>query len=82
MRPVPDRISREWIDSLTDQDLVDVEHRLHDRFMTLERREKKSMGARYTLMRAPADLLDVWDKWSRILNAARERALVTRKLAS
>ena len=81
MRPVPDRISREWIDSLTDQDLVDIEHRLHDRFMTLERREKKTMGARYTLMRAPADLLDVWDKWSRILNAARERALVTRKLA-
>ena len=82
MRPVPDRISREWIDSLTDQDLVDIEHRLHDRFMTLERREKKSMGARYTMMRAPADLLDAWDKWGRILNATRERSLVTRKLAS
>lgn len=82
MRPVPERISREWIDTLSDQDLVDIEARLHDRFKTLERREKKSMGSRFTMMRAPADLLDAWDKWSRILNVTRERALVTRKLAS
>ena len=82
MRPVPERISRAWIDTLSDEDLVDIEHRLHDRFLTLERREKKSMGARFTMMRAPADLLDAWDRWSRLLNAARERALVLRKLAS
>ena len=82
MRPVPEWISREWIDTLSDEDLVDIEARLHDRFKTLERREKKSMGARYTMMRAPADLLEAWDKWSRILNVTRERALVTRKLAS
>lgn len=82
MRPVPEMINRAWIDTLTDEDLLDVEARLHGRFLTLEKREKKSRGDRYTMMRAPADLLDAWDRWSRVLNAARERDLVTRRLAS
>lgn len=82
MRPVPDRLSRQWIDTLSDEDLIDVEHRLHDRFHTLEKRERKNVGARFTMMRASADLLDAWDRWSRCLNAARERSLVLRKLAS
>jgi hypothetical protein len=82
MRQVPQQLSRQWIDTLTDDELIDVEARLHDRFLTIERRERKSQGPRFTMMRAPADLLDAWDRWSRCLNAARERALVTRKLAS
>jgi hypothetical protein len=79
MRVVPERISRDWIDTLSDTDLVDVEARLHTKFSTLERREKKSMGSRFTMMRAPADLLDAWDRWTRLLNATRERSLVPRR---
>ena len=80
MRPVPEMISRQWIDTLSDDDLVDIEARLHARFVTLERREQKSRGESYNFMRAPADVLQAWDRWSRLLNATRERALVTRKL--
>ena len=45
MRLVPERISAAWIGTLTDDDLVDVEARLHARFVDLERREKKSRAA-------------------------------------
>lgn len=79
MRVVPERISRDWIDTLSDEDLVDVEARLHGKFTVLEKRERKAVGARFTMMRAPADLLDAWDRWSRLLNATRERALVPRR---
>lgn len=82
MRLVPERINRDWIDTLSDEDLVDVEARLHSRFKTIEKREQKALGARYTFMRAPADLLDAWDRWTRLLNALRERSLVTKKLES
>ena len=51
MRLVPERISAAWIGTLTDDDLVDVEARLHARFVDLERREKKSRGAKYDLLR-------------------------------
>lgn len=80
MRLVPGMISRQWIDTLSDPDLVDVEARLHERFLTLQRRERKRRGERYSMMEAPADLLEAWDRWSRLLNAARERALITRRL--
>lgn len=80
MRPVPDRISRQWIDTLSNEDLIDIEARLHDRCATIERRERKSRGDRLTLMQAPADLLDARDRWSRLLNATRERDLTPRKL--
>jgi hypothetical protein len=79
MRVVPESISRAWIDTLSDDDIVDVEARLHTRFRTLEKREQKALGARFTMMRAPADLLEAWDKWTRLLNAVRERALVARR---
>lgn len=80
MRLVPERISRDWMDTLSDEDMVDVELRLHTRFLELERRERKALGPRYTFMRAPADLLDAWDRWTRLLNAARDRALVTKRV--
>src|SRR5687768_18245484 len=41
MRVVPDRISMDWITTLTDVDLLDVEARVHAKFALLERREKK-----------------------------------------
>ena len=79
MRVVPERISRDWIDTLSDEDLVDVEARLHTKFATLEKREKKARGIRFDMMRASADLIDAWDRWSRLLNATRERALIPRR---
>lgn len=82
MRPVPEQMNRAWIDSLSDDDLLDVELRLHGRFLTLEQREKKVRGEQYTMMRAPADLLHAWDRWSRVLNATRERSLVPRRVTA
>ena len=79
MRPVPNLISRAWIDTLSDDDLVDIEARLHAKYIVCERRERKVRGARYDQMRGPAEMLDAWDKWSRVLNATRERALVVRR---
>ena len=79
MRVVPEQISRNWIDTLSDEDLVDVEARLHTKFSTLEKREKKARGARFDMMRASAELVDAWDRWSRLLNATRERSLIPRR---
>lgn len=79
MRLVPERISSEWIGTLTDEDLIDIEARLHQRFTALERRERSSKGARYSLFRAPADVMDAWDRWSRVLTATRSRSLNPRR---
>lgn len=79
MRLVPERISQDWIGTLTDTDLIDVEARLHERFTALERREKKLRGDRYQLFRAPPDVMDAWDRWSRVLSATRLRSLNPRR---
>lgn len=79
MRVVPDRISMAWIETLSDVDLLDVEARVHAKFSVLERREKKARGDKYQLMRGPADLMDAWDRWSRLLSATRERSLNPRR---
>jgi hypothetical protein len=75
MRLVPDRISLAWIETLSDADLLDVEARVRARFTLLERREKKARGDKYQLMRGPADLMEAWDRWSRINAATRDRSL-------
>jgi hypothetical protein len=79
MRVVPERISMVWIDTLTNEDLLDVEARVHARFSLLERREKKLKGDRYQLMRGPAELMEAWDRWSRLQAATRERKLNPRR---
>lgn len=79
MRVVPERISMAWIDTLADEDLLDVEQRVHAQFTVLERREKKVRGDKYQLMRGPAELMDAWDRWSRIQAATRERSLNPRR---
>jgi hypothetical protein len=68
-----------WIETLSDVDLLDVEARVHAKFSVLERREKKARGDKYQLMRGPADLMDAWDRWSRLLSATRERSLNPRR---
>jgi hypothetical protein len=76
---LPERISADWIGTLTDADLIDVEAHLHERFSALERREKISKGSRYDLFRSPPDVMDAWDRWSRVLTATRLRSLNPRK---
>lgn len=79
MRLVPQQISMEWIGTLTNEDLLDVESRVYSQFDVLNKREKKLRGDKYQLMRGPAELMDVWDRWSRLNAAARERALNPRR---
>lgn len=75
MRLVPAQISMDWITTLTNEDLLDVESRVYAQFDVLNKREKKRRGDKYQLMRGPAELMEAWDRWSRINSAARERAL-------
>jgi hypothetical protein len=75
MRVVPERINQTWIETLSDEDLVDVERRVHAKFALLERREKKLRGAKYALVQGSAELMSAWDRWSRLANATRERSL-------
>ena len=79
MRLVPDTISANWIGTLTDADLIDVEARLHTRFSTIESREKRTLGGRYDFFRGSADLMDAWDRWSRVHTATRARKLHPRR---
>ena len=79
MRLLPARINAAWIDTLADDDLIDVEARLHERFTVLDSRHKRLRGGEYSLMRGPTELIDAWDRWSRVSMAARTRSLVTRR---
>ena len=80
MRLVPDKIDGTWIDTLADEDLIDVEARLHARFAALDNKEKKLRGPRYVLMRGPEELILAWDRWSRVRSATQRRTLVPRRL--
>jgi hypothetical protein len=77
---MPEHITRRWIDSLSNGDLLEVESRLHSAFVSLEGEEKARRGDRYDLMRAPADLLAAWDSWSRVNTEARVRGLQARRV--
>jgi hypothetical protein len=80
MRLVPERINTDWIGTLSDADLIDVEARLHSKFALLERREKTKRGASYQLCCSSAETMDAWDRWSRVLTAARGRSLNPRRV--
>ena len=79
MRLVPERIDKEWINTLEDADLIDVEARLRAKFDLLDVREKKARGNGYNLMRGPEDLVLAWDRWSRICRAMQARTLTARR---
>jgi hypothetical protein len=76
MRLIPTRINAAWIGTLADDDLLEIEARLHDRFAVLDQRHRRTVKERYVLMRGPVELIDAWDRWSRLNVAARGRALV------
>jgi len=78
MRLIPTRINAAWIGTLADDDLVDIEARLHERFSLLDQRYRRTAKEHYNLMRGPTELIDAWDRWSRISVAARGRSLATR----
>jgi len=80
MRLVPERINTDWIATLSDADLIDVEARLHSKFALLERREKTKRGASYQLCCSSRGTMDAWDRWSRVLTAARSRSLNPRRV--
>jgi hypothetical protein len=81
MRLVPDRINAAWINTLADEDLLDIESRLYERFAVLDRRHKQLRGREYNLMRGPTTLIDAWDRWSRVAVATKTRSLVVRRQA-
>ncbi|PHX96910.1 MAG: hypothetical protein CK531_05985 [Gemmatimonadetes bacterium] len=78
MRLIPTRINAAWIGTLTDDDLLDIEVRLHERFSVLDQRHRRVAKERYNLMQGPVELIDAWDRWSRVNTAAKGRALVPR----
>jgi hypothetical protein len=80
MRLLPAKINAAWIETLADDDLIDVEARLHERFTVLDSRHKRLRGGEYSLMRGPTELIDAWDRWSRVSMATRTRSLVPRRL--
>ena len=79
MKALPDRINGAWVATLTDDEIIGVEGRLHKTFSSLEAREKKARGDRYDLMRSPADLMEAWSRWSLVNAATRARSLNPQK---
>lgn len=76
MRLIPSRINKAWIGTLADDDLLDIEARLHDRFEVIDQRHRRTLKGSYILMRGPEELVTAWDRWSRVNVAAKARSLV------
>ncbi|HEX6964792.1 MAG TPA: hypothetical protein VF166_03260 [Gemmatimonadaceae bacterium] len=72
---VPEYITAQWIDSLTDDTLLAVDQLLHRTFAQIESEEKARRGSAYDLMRGPVELTSAWDRWTRVNSAARARRL-------
>jgi hypothetical protein len=80
MTEVPTRINAAWIGTLSDTDLLAMETELHNRFEDIERAEKRLRGAKYDLVRGSEELINAWDRWSRVNNATRVRNLAPRRV--
>lgn len=76
---LPARITGDWMDSLTNDDLLVAESTLHQAFSALDREERARTGTKYELMRGPAELMSAWDRWSRVNTATRARGLHPRR---
>ena len=74
----PDRIDASWIGSLSDDQLVQAEGELRQRFAVQEAKEKKRRGTQYDMMRGPDALTSAWLRWSMVSNATRARGLRAR----
>ena len=76
---VPERITQDWIGGLDDAGLLAAETSLRALFAAEETAHRRTVGARYDLMRGPAELIGAWDRWSRVNAATRARKLRPRR---
>ena len=76
---MPARITADWMDTLPDDRLLDVESSLYATFAALDQAERAARGAHYDLTRGPATLMTAWDRWSRVSSEARRRNLQPRR---
>ena len=79
---VPGRITVQWMDTLTDEALLDAESSLYAAFAELDRAERAARGARYELTRGPEALMAAWDRWSRVSTETRRRGPPPRRRAA
>jgi hypothetical protein len=75
---VPDRVTAEWMATLANGQLVNVESSLHSEFLREEVEEKQRRGGRYALLQGPPTLVNAWLKWQLVSNEARSRGLLIR----
>ena len=75
---VPEKIDKEWISSLNDDELKLAESGLRENFAAEEQAERKRRGPRYELMRGPETLLRAWMRWSMVNTAALDRGLTVK----
>ena len=78
---IPERITVDWISTLADARLVDVEWHLHSEFKTEDTHERKRTGDRYTLLQGPPALVNAWLRWQMVTNEARSRGLMIRRMS-
>ena len=78
---IPARITGDWIATLGNARLVDVELLLHSEFITEENHERKRSGERYTLLQGPAALVNAWLRWQMVSNEMRTRGVLTRRVS-
>jgi hypothetical protein len=77
---IPDRMNARWIATLGDEQLTDVESRLHEDFKTQDSAEKARRGAKYRLLEGPAALVDAWNRWHLVNNETKKRGIAVRDL--
>ena len=75
---IPARLNKQWIATLGNDQLTDIEVRLHDDFRTQDAAEKAKRGARYRLFEGPAGLVDAWHRWLLVHNETTKRGISPR----
>jgi hypothetical protein len=74
---IPDRITANWIATLSNDDLQHAERSLHGSYTLEESAEKARRGRAFSLLRGPESLTNAWLRWCMVCNATRERGLRT-----
>ena len=73
---LPDRLTANWVETLANSQLVELESLLHTKFAAEEIDEKRRRGDRYVLLHGPEPLVTAWHRWSMANNEIRNRRLV------
>ena len=77
---IPERFNARWIATLENEQLTDVESRLHADFRTQDAAEKEKRGTKYRLLEGPASLVDAWNRWHLVNNETKKRGIAVRDL--